>query len=71
MERTSNPFRLHRPHRLIRSAVPLTIESEGEIELRPVMHLSLSADHRVVDGAEAARFLAELKTTLENPYLLI
>jgi len=54
-----------------RSAVPLTIEREGKIELRPVMHLTLSADHRVVDGAEAARFLAELKTTLENPYLLI
>jgi pyruvate dehydrogenase E2 component (dihydrolipoamide acetyltransferase) len=71
MERTSNPFRLHRLHRLIRSAVPLTIEREGEIELRPVMHLTLSADHRVVDGAAAARFLAELKTTLENPYLLI
>ena len=71
MERTSNPFRLHRLHRLIRSAVPLTIESEGRIELRPVMHLTLSADHRIVDGAEAARFLAELKTTLENPYLLI
>ncbi len=33
-----------------RSAVPLTIEREGEIELRPVMHLTLSADHRVVAG---------------------
>ena len=32
------------------SAVPLTIEREGEIELRPVMHLTLSADHRVVAG---------------------
>ena len=54
-----------------RSAVPLTIESERKIELRPVMHLTLSADHRIVDGVVAARFLAELKTTLENPYLLI
>jgi len=44
---------------------------EGEIVLRPMMNLTLSADHRVVDGATAARFLAELKVTLENPYLLI
>ncbi len=42
-----------------------------EIELRPMMNLTLSADHRVVDGATAARFLAELQATLENPYLLI
>jgi pyruvate dehydrogenase E2 component (dihydrolipoamide acetyltransferase) len=41
------------------------------IELRPMMNLTLSADHRVVDGAGAARFLADLKATLENPYLLI
>jgi pyruvate dehydrogenase E2 component (dihydrolipoamide acetyltransferase) len=42
-----------------------------EIELRPYFNLTLSADHRVVDGATAARFLADLKATLENPYLLI
>jgi pyruvate dehydrogenase E2 component (dihydrolipoamide acetyltransferase) len=42
-----------------------------EIELRPYLNLTLSADHRVVDGATAARFLADLKATLENPYLLI
>jgi pyruvate dehydrogenase E2 component (dihydrolipoamide acetyltransferase) len=44
---------------------------DGQIQVRPVMHLTLSADHRVVDGAAAARFLADLKATLENPYLLI
>jgi pyruvate dehydrogenase E2 component (dihydrolipoamide acetyltransferase) len=44
---------------------------DGEIGLRPLMHLTLSADHRIVDGAAGARFLAELKATLENPYLLI
>ena len=44
---------------------------EGEIALRPLLNLTLSADHRVVDGVAAARFLADLKTTLENPYLLI
>lgn len=44
---------------------------EGEIVLRPLLNLTLSADHRLVDGVAAARFLADLKTTLENPYLLI
>ena len=39
--------------------------------MRPVMNLTLSADHRIVDGAAAAHFLVELKNTLENPYLLI
>jgi pyruvate dehydrogenase E2 component (dihydrolipoamide acetyltransferase) len=47
------------------------VSGGDEIELRPMMNLTLSADHRVVDGATAARFLAELKATLENPYLLI
>ena len=47
------------------------VSAGEEIELRPKMNLTLSADHRVVDGAAAARFLAELKATLENPYLLI
>ena len=44
---------------------------EGQIELRPTMHLTLSADHRIVDGTAGARFLADLKAVLENPYLLI
>jgi len=44
---------------------------DGKIKLRPMMNITLSADHRVVDGAAAAQFLAELKATLENPYLLI
>jgi pyruvate dehydrogenase E2 component (dihydrolipoamide acetyltransferase) len=44
---------------------------EGAVTLRPLMNLTLSVDHRVVDGATGARFLADLKQTLENPYVLI
>ncbi len=44
---------------------------DGQIVLRPIMQLTLSADHRIVDGVAAARFLGELKATLEDPYLLI
>lgn len=40
-------------------------------EFRPMIELTASADHRIVDGAGVARFLEELKSTLENPYLLI
>lgn len=42
-----------------------------KIEIRPVMSLTLSYDHRVVDGAPAARFLVDVKAFLENPYLLL
>ena len=38
---------------------------------RPLMNLTVCVDHRAMDGASAARFLAQLKETLENPYLLI
>lgn len=37
------------------------------IELRPALKLNLSIDHRALDGADAARFLADLKNTLEQP----
>ncbi len=37
------------------------------IAIRPIIHLSLSYDHRVVDGADASRFLQVLKRELEKP----
>lgn len=43
----------------------------GQFVSRPMMNLTLSADHRIVDGVMAARFLADVKATLENPFLLI
>ncbi len=43
---------------------------EGQIVLRPMMTLSLSFDHRVVDGAPAAQFLQRVKQLLDEPYLL-
>lgn len=46
------------------------VVSHGEgIAVRPMMTMSLSADHRVVDGAMAARFLQEVKRLLERPDL--
>ncbi len=40
------------------------------IAIRPVMRFTLSADHRIIDGSVAARFVADLKETLENPILM-
>jgi pyruvate dehydrogenase E2 component (dihydrolipoyllysine-residue acetyltransferase) len=46
------------------------VVAHGEgIAVRPIMTMSLSADHRVVDGAIAARFLQEVKRLLEKPDL--
>lgn len=42
----------------------------GQPQVRPMMNLCLSFDHRVMDGAPAAAFLAQLKETLEQPYLM-
>lgn len=42
-------------------------EYRGEIALRQVMTLSLSFDHRIVDGAEGARFLKDVADVLEEP----
>jgi pyruvate dehydrogenase E2 component (dihydrolipoamide acetyltransferase) len=43
----------------------------GEVEIRPLMTLSLTYDHRVVDGAPAAKFLQRMKQYIETPYLLL
>ena len=42
----------------------------GKVEIRPMMYLALSYDHRVVDGKEAVTFLIKVKEALENPVRL-
>ncbi|MFQ5729882.1 MAG: 2-oxo acid dehydrogenase subunit E2, partial [Waddliaceae bacterium] len=43
---------------------------DGEITIRKVLPLSLTFDHRVVDGVEASRFLERVKEYLEDPALI-
>jgi len=43
----------------------------GKIEIRPMMYLALSYDHRIVDGKEAVTFLVRVKELLEDPERLI
>ena len=40
---------------------------EGNIEVRPIMYLALSYDHRIIDGKEAVSFLKIVKESLEQP----
>lgn len=51
------------------SNTPVVVNDE--IVVRPIMELTLTYDHRVVDGAPAAQFLAKIKEYLEQPYLLL
>ena len=44
---------------------------DGKIEIRPMMYLALSYDHRVVDGKEAVTFLVRVKEALEDPARLV
>jgi 2-oxoglutarate dehydrogenase E2 component (dihydrolipoamide succinyltransferase) len=39
----------------------------GKVEIRPIMYLALSYDHRVVDGQQSVSFLVRVKENLENP----
>ncbi|MGG4141700.1 2-oxoglutarate dehydrogenase complex dihydrolipoyllysine-residue succinyltransferase [Paenibacillus algorifonticola] len=49
---------------------PVAIDAERS-ENRPMMYIALSYDHRIVDGAEAVRFLVKVKAMLEDPETLL
>jgi pyruvate dehydrogenase E2 component (dihydrolipoamide acetyltransferase) len=47
------------------------VVEKGEVTIKPIAWLTLSADHRIVDGASASQFLQRLRELLENPYFLL
>ena len=49
----------------------LPVVVDGDLEIRKRMNLSLSCDHRVVDGWDAASFLQAMKALIENPIRLL
>jgi pyruvate dehydrogenase E2 component (dihydrolipoamide acetyltransferase) len=53
--------------RIADRVVPL----DGQIVIRPMMTMSLSSDHRVVDGARAAQFLDDLSNLIQDPWKLL
>lgn len=50
---------------------PEPVVNEGAIQVAQMMRATLSADHRVTDGAQAAKFLGHLKSLLQNPWALL
>jgi 2-oxoglutarate dehydrogenase E2 component (dihydrolipoamide succinyltransferase) len=43
----------------------------GKVEIRPMMYLALSYDHRIIDGKEAVTFLVRVKEMIEDPRRLL
>jgi 2-oxoglutarate dehydrogenase E2 component (dihydrolipoamide succinyltransferase) len=43
----------------------------GKIEIRPMMYLALTYDHRIIDGREAVTFLVKVKEIIEDPRKLL
>lgn len=52
------------------TARPEPVDDDGAIRIVPVLHLSLSCDHRAIDGADGGRFMAALAALIEQPHLL-
>ncbi len=49
----------------------VVINKNDEMEVRSMMEINISADHRVIDGALCAKFLNEIKKMIENPFLFL
>jgi 2-oxoglutarate dehydrogenase E2 component (dihydrolipoamide succinyltransferase) len=43
----------------------------GKVEIRPMMYLALTYDHRIIDGKEAVSFLVRVKESIEDPRRLL
>jgi 2-oxoglutarate dehydrogenase E2 component (dihydrolipoamide succinyltransferase) len=54
-------------HNIIQRPVAIN----GKVEIRPMMYLALSYDHRIIDGKESVGFLVAIKEALENPKELL
>lgn len=55
----------------IGSAAPTPVVRDGQIVIRSMMNVTMSCDHRVVDGATGAKFLQTFRQMLENPAMML
>jgi 2-oxoglutarate dehydrogenase E2 component (dihydrolipoamide succinyltransferase) len=49
------------------NVVERPVAINGNVEIRPIMYVALSYDHRIIDGKESVGFLVKVKEMLENP----
>jgi 2-oxoglutarate dehydrogenase E2 component (dihydrolipoamide succinyltransferase) len=54
-------------HNIVERAVVVN----GKVEVRPIMYLALSYDHRIIDGRESVGFLVKVKQMIEDPIKLM
>jgi 2-oxoglutarate dehydrogenase E2 component (dihydrolipoamide succinyltransferase) len=53
------------------NVVERPVAINGQVEIRPIMYVALSYDHRIIDGKESVGFLVKVKEMLENPVKLL
>ncbi len=58
-------------HNIQKRAVVISCKDGDRIEIRPMMYLALSYDHRIIDGREAVSFLVRIKSMIEDPRRLL
>ncbi|HSH05845.1 MAG TPA: 2-oxoglutarate dehydrogenase complex dihydrolipoyllysine-residue succinyltransferase [Anaerolineae bacterium] len=55
----------------LHNIVERPVAVDGQVEIRPIMYVALSYDHRIVDGREAVSFLVKVKELIEDPEALL
>lgn len=58
-------------HNIVKRAVVVSEGGVDKVEIRPMMYIALSYDHRIVDGKEAVTFLVKVKQAIEDPVRLL
>lgn len=58
-------------HGIKKRPIAVSTPEGDKVEIRPMMYIALSYDHRIVDGSEAVQFLVKVKTLLEDPETLL
>ena len=71
-ERTGhNPKLTDKTVRIFFDRIKVALSAGDKVEIRPMMYLALSYDHRIIDGREAVSFLVKIKEVIEDPRRLV